>query len=261
MKLFNKKATITRIIAANPNFEKPLPEHDNYLEIAEMFANTIQGEGIYTGMPATFLRMQHCTQNCRWCDTTEVWRYGNPYTFNELFDLFEEYELIDLFRKGQHLVLTGGSPIKQQKKLIPFLAAFVQNYGFKPFIEIENECTLLPDPALSYYIDCWNNSPKLENSGNIRVLRFQPKILQYLSQKRNSWFKFVITNEKDWKEIEEDFLIPGNIRKDQIILMPQGETRKELEKNKEKVLHIAIRENVRFSTRMHVDLWDKKTGV
>jgi 7-carboxy-7-deazaguanine synthase len=119
----------------------------------------------------------------------------------------------------------------------------------------------MPDKHIIHHIDCWNNSPKLSNSGNIRQLRLQPKILSRLSRLQNSWFKFVITNEKDWQEIVDDYIAPGNIYTSQIILMPQGATRKELEKNKQKVLKIAIRENVRFSTRMHVDLWDEKTGV
>jgi organic radical activating enzyme len=265
--MFSKKAKPVQLIKSNPNFTKPLPDHEDYIEISEMFSDTIQGEGINTGMPATFLRVQHCTQNCRWCDTTEVWRYGNPYTFEEIFQKMEKANLIEKMKyisgqqEGHHLVLTGGSPLKQQDKLERFLQAFVRRYNMVPYVEIENECTIMPTVELQARIHCWNNSPKLSNSGNIRQLRLQPKILQFLNRLPNSWFKFVITNENDWYEIVDDYIAPGNISKNRIILMPQGATKKELEKNKQKVLKIAIRENVRYSTRMHVDLWDKKTGV
>lgn len=249
------------IIAANPTETKLIPNHNQYLEVAEFFCNTIQGEGINTGHPAAFLRMQHCTQNCFWCDTTEVWRYGNPYTFEELFRLMDEAGLPEKLHKGQHLVLTGGSPLKQQERLVEFLYQFTKLYDFIPYIEIENECTLEPNDQMINYVDCWNNSPKLANSGNIRILRYQPDILKKLSYLDNSWFKFVVTGMEDWEEIEKDFLQENLIHPEQIILMPEGATRERLEKNREAVIDIAIKNNVRYCAREHVVVWDKATGV
>lgn len=248
------------IIQSNPNFKKEKKSSD-ILEVAEFFFDTIQGEGINIGVPASFLRLQHCTQSCIWCDSMSVWRYGNPYEFNELFQLMEEVGLIEKFKNGQHLVLTGGSPVRQQDRLINFLGQFVSKYGFKPYIEIENECTILPKQELIRYIDCWNNSPKLRLSGNIDVVRYQPNIIKFISTLDNVWFKFVIANEDDWKEIQKDFLDVRLIQKHQIILMPLGATREELFLNREVVLDIAIRENVRYSTREHIVIWDKMTGV
>ena len=43
--------------------------------------------------------------------------------------------------------------------------------------------------------------------------------------------------------------------------MPLGGCREELYKNREYVVELAIRENVRYSSREHIVLWDKKTGV
>jgi 7-carboxy-7-deazaguanine synthase len=253
---------VKTIIEARPDFKKDIPPGTNdFLEVAEFFCDTIQGEGVNTGVPATFLRMQHCTQNCVWCDTQEVWRYGNPYTFDELFELIEKYGVAGKLMEGQHLVLTGGSPLKQQSRLINFLHKFMEVFDFKPHIEIENECTLMPSKDMIELVDTWNNSPKLENSGNLRILRYQPEILRKLSSLTNSWFKFVISSEKEWKEIEDDFLEPELIAPEQIILMPVGADRKELEQNRESVVDMAIQNNVRYTTREHIVLWDKKTGV
>lgn len=252
---------IKTLIAGRPDFKKDRPDNPYVLEIAELFANTIQGEGINIGHPATFLRVQHCTMNCIWCDTQEVWRYGNPYTFDEIYALMEETGTVNALEQGQHLVLTGGSPLKQQKALSLFIRKFVERFEFKPYIEIENECTILPQPDFEEMVDCWNNSPKLENSGNLDIVRYQPRILKFLSNLENSWFKFVVTNDDDWAEIEVDFLATDLIKRNQIILMPQGATRTELKKNQEKVVEIAIRENVRYSSRQHIELWDKRTGV
>ncbi len=176
------------------------PEHQNrsrpktaHLDVAEFFCDTIQGEN-FVGWPAAFLRLQFCTMDCVWCDTNEVWRYGNPYTFDELFKFMDMASLPEKLHKGQHLVLTGGSPLNQQDRLIKFIDAFIHTYGFKPYIEVENECTISPLPAFIKHVDLWNNSPKLDNSGNLRIVRYQPNILMELSKLENSWFKFVISD-------------------------------------------------------------------
>lgn len=248
------------IIGAKPTFKKEVDTHLPFLNVAEFFCDTIQGEN-FIGYPATFLRLQGCTQFCVFCDSQEVWRFGNPYTFEELFHSMESVDLIRKFRDGQHLVLTGGSPMKQQDNLLLFIKSFIERYGFKPYIEVENECTLMPSSEISCLIDCWNNSPKLANSENILSLRYQPKIIEFLAGLNNSWFKFVVSKEEEWTEIKELFIDTKLIRYDQIVLMPLGATRVELESNREKVLEIAIRENVRFSTREHIIIWDKMTGV
>lgn len=248
-----------QIIKANPDFSKdagfPM------LEISEFFYDTIQGEGIYIGQPAAFLRMQHCTQNCVFCDTQEVWRFGNPYSFDEIFALMEKSTIIEQLKNGQHLVLTGGSPLRQQLALFAFINSFFERYDFKPFIEIENECTLMPFNKLIPLIDCWNNSPKLKNSGNPDFMRYQPRILKTLALLQNSWFKFVVSGEDDWGEIENDFLNTDLIDKSQIILMPLGADQTELSNNREKVIELAIKYGVRYSTREHIVVWNKKTGI
>lgn len=248
------------IIGANPLFKKAVPVTDRYIHVAEFFCDTIQGEN-FVGWPAAFLRVQHCTQNCIYCDTREVWRFGNPFTFDELFKLMEEADLIRKFKEGQKLILTGGSPLLQQDKLIHFLLEFIHSYEFKPYIEIENEATLMPEEAFIQLIDCWNNSPKLQSSCNPRDASYQPDILKKLSSLKNSWFKFVVSSEQDWMEIKEEFIDPNLIRKNQVVLMPLGGSREELFANREFVLKIAVRENVRYSTREHIAIWDKKKGV
>jgi 7-carboxy-7-deazaguanine synthase len=250
-----------QIIPANTKYDKPPPKGSLFLNVSEFFTDSIQGEGINTGCPATFLRLQYCTLNCSWCDTTSVWRHGNPYSFNELFELMERYDVIKKLKIGQHLVITGGSPLRQQLELIKFLMELTARYDILPTIEIENECVTLPRPELTVYVDTWNNSPKLCNSGNPWQRRFRPQVLKFLSGLENSWFKFVITNEKDWEEIDTDFLKLQLIRRNQIILMPEGDSRKNLASNREMVVGLAIRENVRYCTREHIVIWNKAVGV
>ena len=247
------------IIKANPMREKVVWEGEDYLRVSEFFCDTIQGEGITAGCPAAFLRLQGCTLNCSYCDTTSVWKSGGEYTFDELFELMEQARLIEKLANGQHLVITGGSPLMQQEKLVRFLTEFKRQYAFKPFIEIENECVLLPLHELTVLVDIWNNSPKLCNSGNAWFRRYNLEVIKHMVPKHGAWFKFVVSTKEDWYEIEKDF--KPYMNPDQIILMPQGATRKELESNKEFVVNLAIENNVRYCSREQVVLWDDKIGV
>jgi hypothetical protein len=248
------------LIEQKPTFIKKV-EGDNKLVIAEMFADTIQGEGVNAGVVSTFIRLQGCTLQCVWCDTLDVWPIGNEYSFDEIFEMFESIDLIEKFKNNQHLILTGGSPLKQQRRLVAFLEAFYNKYSFLPYIEIENESVLMPDVDLAPLITCWNNSPKLANSGMKERARYKPEVIKDLAQRQNSWFKFVVAQESDWQEIEKDYLQPGLIQRSQIILMPEGQTQEELSKTREMAADVVIREGVRFSDRLHVTIWNKKTGV
>lgn len=248
------------LIEQKPTFTKKV-EGPNKLAIAEMFADTLQGEGLYAGTTATFIRMQGCTLKCVWCDTLDVWPEGNEYSFDEIFELFESIGLIERLLRGQHLILTGGSPLKQQDACVAFIKEFIARYGFKPFIEVENEAVLMPSDEMIDYVDWWNNSPKLANSGMKEAARVKPFVLQRMGDLENSSFKFVVNSKADWEEIENTFINPGYVSVDQILLMPEGQNQVELSKTRELVADIAIEQGVMFSDRLHITIWDKKTGV
>ncbi len=251
-----------QLIKAHPTEERRLSSiAGEFLRISEFFFDTIQGEGINLGQPAAFLRLQQCTLNCIWCDTNEVWRHGNPYSFDELIQMIANTMLADKLQADQHLVLTGGSPLLQQGKLARFITKFISYFGFKPYIEVENECVLLPEPDFAQYVDCWNNSPKLMNSGNSLYEMHDAFVIGATAALPNSWFKFVITDPSDWDEIEERFLDSGLIERKQIILMPEGATRDELKTHTEMVVELAIQKGVLYRSREHIVLWNRMTGI
>lgn len=249
------------IIEAFPK-EKRVARQDGspILRVSECFTDTIQGEN-FVGIPSTFLRLQGCTLQCQWCDTTEVWRVGNPYNVNELLDLWEDTGVIRNLKNGQHLIFTGGSPMIQQQSLIELIVIFHARYGFRPFIEVENECVVKPLLEFRLMVNRWNNSPKTSNSGNSLGRMYKPEIIRLLAGLPDSWFKFVVACPEDWDEIEEKFLKPGLIRKDQIVLMPEGATREELQKHYQFTIDMAIKHNVRMTDRMHVTIFNRKVGV
>ena len=235
---------------------KPVPNTSDKntpgLNVMEFFMDTIQGEGLFVGQPSAFLRLQGCTLDCVWCDTE--WRKGRFLTFNELFVLMEQYALVERLRLGHHWVITGGSPLKQQMQLTAFLYQFIHRYGFEPVIEIENECVLYPLPELAKLVFVWNNSPKLESSGMKLQARYKSDVISYMGRLHNSAFKFVVSKQDDWNEIDHSFLRPGLIKRSQIILMPLGATLKELEINRIFAAECAIANSVRYTTREQVIL-------
>ncbi|MGB0430304.1 MAG: 7-carboxy-7-deazaguanine synthase QueE [Bacteroidia bacterium] len=66
---------------------------------------TIQGEGVYSGKAAYFIRLAGCDVGCVWCDVKESWTQGYPiYTSNQMFDWVKQ-NAADL------VVITGGEPL------------------------------------------------------------------------------------------------------------------------------------------------------
>lgn len=231
------------------------------LKISELFTEVLQGEGLYTGHPATFLRLSGCPLGCEFCDSTKIWKESQSFCLDEILSIMAINGVIGRLINGEHLVITGGSPLMQQKSIIKFLQLFKVKFGFLPFVEIENEAVIRPLPALVEMVSCWNNSPKLDNSEVVSGKRYKPEVLGLMSELNNSWFKFVVSSEEDWKEIVKDFIEPELIRRDQIILMPMGYCREELDKNRLMVAEMAMRENVKYSDRLQIILYNTRTGV
>jgi 7-carboxy-7-deazaguanine synthase len=250
------------IIEAFPKFKKDYDRNnkDNYLFVSELFSKTVQGEGEYVGVPSTFLRLQGCTLNCSFCDTLEVWKTGNPYTIDELLKIFDFEGVTEDLTRGHHLVLTGGSPLKQMEACKNLIDAFEAKNHFSPFIECETECVLAPN-LLQYRVSHWNLSPKLENSNMPKSARYKPDVIRRHMELNNYTFKFVVSDEDSWKEIKLDFIDKFNIDPLKIVLMPEGINREQLQSRYDFIVDLACRTGLRVSDRMHISFWDKKTGV
>jgi len=231
------------------------------IQVSELFYDTIQGEGINAGVPAVFLRFAKCILNCTWCDTKDILKSGYWLTPAQLVEIIINSGAVDKLRDGAHLVLTGGSPLLWQKKIVDFLELLEKEMLFLPYIEVENECVIKPISALIRYVDCWNNSPKLSNSGNIMRIVYQKDLLKFMSSLHNSWFKFVVQTRKDVEEIVIHYIEEGLIRRNQVILMPEGTINKDLVKVRENVVKWALLYGFRYSDRLQVLLWDDKKTV
>ena len=217
------------------------------LNVMEIFYDTIQGEGAYSGCPAVFLRLQGCTLDCTWCDTE--WRKGRRIPVDTLLNMLQTNGILDRLFDGHHLVITGGSPLKQQGALIALLDLISNTIGRNAFVEVENECTLSPSDEFCKYVNVWNNSPKLANSGMKKNARIKEAVIRQLVEFHSSYFKFVVKDENDWDEIREDYIKPFNIPLQSVLLMPLGATFEEQQMRMRHICKIAIREGVRYTSR------------
>ena len=106
---------------------------DGDLDVVDIW-RTIQGEAIYAGHPAVFVRLAGCNLQCPLCDT--------DYTSNR--KTLTPDELLDkvmLVRDREELVvITGGEPFRQNIR--PFVARLVKNM-FK--VQIETNGSLPPE--------------------------------------------------------------------------------------------------------------------
>ncbi len=151
------------------------------LNIQSIFA-TLQGEGIYTGWPAVFVRLGGCNLACTFCDTE--------------FESFKAMKLDDILTHVLQLatgnrkliVITGGEPFLQP---IGKLCAALVGAEFK--VQIETNGTLYRTLPEGVEIIC---SPKNNGNGYYAV---RPDLLA-----RVNAFKFIISaHNKDYSSVME----------------------------------------------------------
>ena len=238
------------------------------LAVSEVFYS-IQGEGKTTGFPAVFVRLAGCNLMCggkgtekdgklydgaTWrCDSIEVWIKGKSKPYAEI--LPEDCK--EAIRNDAHVIITGGEPMLQQNNIAGFIQYIKEEINHNPFIEIETNGTIMPTEDILWHVSQWNVSPKLANSGMPYESRINKEVLDELNY-QDTQFKFVISSREDWEEVK---LLTDVIDMGRITLMPAGSNQEELKETKELVAEICKENYLRLTNRLHIDIWNKKTGV
>ena len=240
----------------------------NKLAISEVFYS-MQGEGKTVGVPSVFIRLGGCNLMCggmgtqfdgelhngaEWrCDTVEVWMKAQS---KEVQDILPK-DCVEAIKNNAHIIITGGEPTMQQNGL-KSLIEYIKTINPDAYFEIETNGTIMPNEYLLENINLWNCSPKLRNSGNDNSMTFKSDVIEELN-KKNTIFKFVVNSDKEWIEIERDYL--PIIDRQKVYLMPAGENQELLNENKLRIVELAKKKYLNFTTRLHIELWNKKTGV
>lgn len=246
--------------------ERP-PEADA-LPINELFYS-LQGEGKLVGTPSVFVRTSGCNLRCWFCDSYHTsWEPTGAWP-----DLDEIIDRVESFEAADHVVLTGGEPMIHDE-CVTLLDALVDR-GYHTTVETNG--TIYRDAA----INLASISPKLASStpttardpkddGEWAEKHEQRRIdvdaLSNLFDAYESQLKFVVTGREDMDEI---VALVGRVRDNttsvvrdkDILLMPEGTTREELDERRTLVAELAQEYGYRYTPRLHVDLWNDAPGT
>jgi 7-carboxy-7-deazaguanine synthase len=130
--------------------------------VVEIF-NSIQGEGIHTGMPATFIRLGGCNLRCPFCDT--------DHTKYEMLSIRKIEERITNLR-NRFIVVTGGEPLIHNN--IHSLLKNLSNEGYLTELETNGSIPLKDLEEAVSFISLSPKVPrqfcKVESCDSLKIL-------------------------------------------------------------------------------------------
>ena len=240
----------------------------NTIPINEIFYS-LQGEGKLAGIPSVFVRTSGCNLRCWFCDSYHTsWEPTGAVLRVE--DIVSE---VLSYGDAEHVVLTGGEPMIHEESIKLLDALTDQGYH----TTVETNGTVYRNAA----IDLASISPKLASSTPTPDLdpkddgewadrhearRINLKTLASLVDSYASQLKFVVTDTDDMPEIEALIkqireATTSTVSDNDVLLMPEGMTREELDKTRNEVAELAMKYGYRYTPRLHVDLWNDAPGT
>ncbi|MBR5297477.1 MAG: 7-carboxy-7-deazaguanine synthase QueE [Parabacteroides sp.] len=257
------------------------------LPVVELF-HSIQGEGMFTGVPSLFLRVTGCNLRCVFknsiCDTSYTSFNPDSPIFNNMDEV--EYGVRSMLKDHphtKHLVITGGEPMLYKAGVTELLGRLgdlklivtVETNGTMGLIQQLNKDGFNP-------VNLYSVSPKLSTSVD--------KACKFLTQAQSdhhdkiridfnalaSFFihpmaseaqlKFVYSGEDSVKEIKNiidnlNVLYKCNITVDQIRLMPEASEPDQLDRIQKECAEVCLKEGWTFCDRLHLRIWGNKRCV
>lgn len=225
------------------------------LVVAEVFGPTLQGEGPSLGRRCGFVRLGRCNLDCRWCDTPYTWDWERFDPAVELRERSVDAVVEELAAMAvDRVVVTGGEPLLQQRRLAPLLVAAA---GRGWAVEVETNGTLAPTGTTARLVERFNVSPKLANSGVPLERRIVPDALAALVATGRAVFKFVATGPEDLDEIAAVVDAYGLAP---VWVMPEGTTPAAVLAAGRRLADPVVARGWSLTTRLHVLLWGDERG-
>jgi 7-carboxy-7-deazaguanine synthase len=228
------------------------------LRIAEIY-KSLQGEGRLTGMESVFVRASGCNLRCWFCDT--------PYTSWEPEG--EDLSVEEILRQTDkhdcgHIVITGGEPMLFAE-LLP-LTRQLRSAG--RHITIETAGTLY----LPVACDLMSISPKLANSTppverderwhcRHERSRHVPDVIRALVHEYEYQLKFVVDSPADCDQVEQYLEGFPEIRRENVMLMPQGTDRAVLTRQETWLKTYCEAHSLIYCPRKHIEWWGHRRGM
>ncbi|WP_254534915.1 7-carboxy-7-deazaguanine synthase QueE [Halomarina litorea] len=238
------------------------------LPVNELFYS-LQGEGKLAGVPSVFVRTSGCNLRCWFCDSYHT-SWEPTHAWMDFEGILAEVESHD---GADHVVLTGGEPLIHDASVE--LLERLADRGYH--ITVETNGTVFRDAP----IDLASVSPKLASStptadrdpngdgewaDRHEARRVDVEATARLCEQSDAQLKFVVTGPDDLPEIEGLVdrvreVSSAPIRDSDVLLMPEGTTREELDDRRNEVAELAMVHGYRYTPRLHVDLWDDAPGT
>lgn len=228
---------------------------DPPLVVSEIFGPTVQGEGPDVGKRCGFVRLGRCNLACQWCDTPYSWDWSR---FDAAVELTEQSVDAIVARLAtmaiDTVVITGGEPLLQQRRLVPLVQAF-RRLKWTTHIETAGTIAWDADPKL---IDRWVVSPKLSNSGMSARRRLRYDVLRRFAD-TGAAFKFVVVDVADLDEVKQIVSKVG-ITASAVWIMPEGTKPRVIADRTAKLADGVIAHGWNLTTRLHVLAWGDARG-
>ena len=207
--------------------------------IHETFTS-IQGEGIWLGMPSFFIRVSGCNLQCRWCDSKAARSTANGHqcTLDHIVNLA-------VTSPAPHVVITGGEPALYPDDVAALCRKF-RRHG--KIVTVETNATMTMDcqphlMSLSPKLDAWDS-----------------KVIEgFCKRKGMTQIKIVVNSPAEGIEALQMVKNLG-VPSDHVFFMPRARTRIEHEKNASWLVPFCIQHGIRFAIRAQTIMWDNEGG-
>ena len=247
------------------------------VRVVEHFGS-IQGEGPYVGMPSYFIRLAGCLLKCPFCDSKFAW---NKEAGEPLKDMD-----ICIPSQYNHIVISGGEPLMHIDD--SYMISFLQKYGETKKISFETtaiqswekfptsiihsiyESMYKTKFPINFIHPAFIISPKLCRSSypinvDIRDVFTHYKLKQTSSDivKKNVFYKIIF--EKAKYGIIKEFIkrIPTWFL-DNVYIMPMTPIPYDYTKyikNCENTIEFCKELGIRYTPRIHIDVYGVRPGV
>ena len=161
---------------------------------------TLQGEGVYTGHAAYFIRLGGCDVGCVWCDVKESWD-ANAHPMMTVAEIVQ----FAAANPGRIAVITGGEPVMHN---------------------LESICDALHAQQFRVHIETSGSSPL---SGKLDWVTLSPKKFKAPlpeSMAMANELKIIVYNKSDFKWAEQHAAQVGQHCK--LFLQPEWSKRDEM---------------------------------
>lgn len=208
------------------------------MKVTEIFYS-LQGEGVWLGRPAVFLRLAGCcAPYCPWCDTRYAWDEGQ--------DMGQDAIVAELSRYTcRNVVITGGEPLLQWEELASLHARLIeQGYAIqyetsgKAGIPVIKDAIVVCSPK--YLHGIWHIDP--EALGRADYLKF-------------------IYHDQTSEQVILRFIMDNHIPVEKVCIMPEGSTREAQLAMMAPTFAFCRRHALTLTPRLHILTFDTQRGI